>query len=606
MAKQAAEKEKKQKKPMGGIKRFLPFVKGYWFLTIATPVMVFLDVLIELQIPKIMAKIIDLVYGAGGEGFSHHALNMKLLQMLGLCLLTVVVGYISARCSAIASMGFGANMRSALFNKIQDLSFENIDKFKVGSLITRMIADTARIQSLFSTTIVTFIKGPFMLIMALQYALEISTDLSKVFYAAVPGILIILVVLGILAVPLFKKMLERTDKFNGTLRDNINGIRVVKSFVREEYEKSRFEKINDAVAKAEIKAQSLVIYISPFIVFIIYGCIVFSLLRGSSIIISDKLLQVEDGLTIGQLTSFTTYISQVLSSLMVVLMVFVSMVVARASITRVNEVFSEEPAINDRDGDETLHVKDGSVAFCDVSFKYSKAATENILDHVSFEIASGETLGIIGATGSAKSTLVSLIPRLYDATEGKVLVGGENVKNYKFQNLREGVSMVLQQTMLFSGTIADNIRWGKPDATQEEIEEAAKAAQAHDFIMEKEKGYETELGQGGNTVSGGQRQRLCMARAFVKKPKILILDDSTSAVDTATEARLREALRGEAFREITKIIIAQRITSVMNADRILVLDDGKVNGIGTHEELVKNNEIYREIFLSQQEGVLAQ
>ena len=607
MAKQNPTAEKtKEPKQKGNLKRYFGFVKGYWILTLMTPVMIFIDVIIGLQLVKIMGDLVDYVYLADTPEFSRHTLHMKLLEMLGFCLLTLVVGYISSRCSSISTMGFGANMRAALFNKIQDLSFENIDKFKVGSLITRMISDTSRIQSLFSNIIVIFIKGPFTLIMALQYALNISRSMSRVFYAAIPAIVLILVVLGKKAVPLFKIMLQRTDDFNGTLRGNINGIRVVKSFVREEYEKTRFEKIIDLVADSNIRAQTLVIYISPFIMLVIYGCTIFSMLYGSNVIISNKFAGVTDGLTIGELTAFTSYISQVLSALMVILMVFVSMIVARASITRVNEVFNEEPAINDNDGDPALTVKNGSVEFRNVSFKYSEEAEKNILENINLTVQEGEMLGIIGATGSAKSTLINLIPRLYDATEGEVLVGGENVKHYKFKNLREGVSVVLQQTMLFSGTIAENIRWGKMDATDEEVIEAAKAAQAHDFIMEKENGYDTELGHGGNTVSGGQRQRLCMARAFIKKPKVLILDDSTSAVDTATDAKVRAELRTEAFKNITKIIIAQRITSIMDADRIIILDDGKICGMGTHDELVKNNEIYQEIFMSQQEGVLAQ
>ena len=607
MAKHTPTAEKtKEPKNQGNLKRYFGFVKGYWFLTLMTPVMVFADVVIGLQLVKIMGDLVDYIYLADTPDFSMHTLRMKLLEMLGFCVLTLVVGYISSRCSSIATMGFGANMRAALFNKIQDLSFENIDRLKIGSLITRMVSDTSRIQSLFTNIIVIFIKGPFTLIMALSYALRISTSMSRIFYAAIPSIALILVILGKRAVPMFKEMLKRTDDFNGTLRGNINGIRVVKSFVREEYEKTRFEKIIDAVADAHIRAQTLVIYISPFIMLVIYACTVFTLLYGSHVIVSDKFAGITDGLTIGQLTAFVSYISQVLSALMVILMVFVSMIVARASISRVNEVFNEEPAINDYDGDETLLVSSGDVEFRGVSFKYSEDAEKNILENIDLSVKEGEMLGIIGATGSAKSTLVNLIPRLYDATEGDVLVGGENVKNYKFRNLREGVSVVLQQTMLFSGTIAENIRWGKPDATDEEVITAAKAARAHDFIMEKENGYDTELGQGGNTVSGGQRQRLCMARAFIKRPKILILDDCTSAVDTATDAQVRAELRSEAFDGITKIIIAQRITSIMDADRIVVLDDGKICGIGTHDELVKNNEIYQEIFTSQQEGVLAQ
>ena len=605
------EKTAKPKREKGNFKRglamFWSFLKGYRILTFLTPFTILFDVYIELKLPEIMGRVTDyIMYHAGTDSFVRHDLNMLLLEMLGYTLLTLVVGYFTARFVAISAMGFGANMRSAIFNKVQDLSFDNIDKFKVGSLITRTISDTARIQSLFSTTLSVFLKGPIMLGVALKKSISISSDMSKMFYYAVPGIVITLVALGMLAVPLFKAMLGKMDTLNGTLRGNISGMRVVKAFVREDYERAQFEKINTDVAKANIKAQSLIIYISPIIVFIMYGCLIFSLRRGSTTIIHDALAGVEGGLTYGRLTEFTSYINQVLSSLMVVLMVFVSMVVARASIIRVAEVFREQPTINDDDGDPALTVKDGSVRFDHVSFKYSEQAEENILEDIDLTVGSGEMLGIIGATGSAKSTLVNLIPRLYDATEGSVYVGGEDVKRYKFKNLRDGVSVVLQQTMLFSGTIKDNIRWGDPDATDEQIIEAAKAAQAHDFIMKKENGYDTELGQGGNTVSGGQRQRLCLARAFVKKPKILILDDTTSAVDTETDAKIRAALRAEAFSGITKIIIAQRITSIMDADRILVLDNGKINGMGTHEELLKTNDIYHEIFVSQQEGVLAQ
>ncbi len=606
MAKVKPEKTKKEKKPKMRLGTYWSFVKGYRILTVLTPFMVFLDVIIELQLPKIMGQVVDLVMKAGSETFDHAVLNRKLFEMLGLCLVTLVVGYFSARFSAIASMGFGANLRSALFNKIQDLSFENIDRLKIGSLITRMISDTSRIQSLFSTFIVTFIKGPFILILAFKRALEISTELSKIFYFAIPGILITLTALGLMAIPMFKIMLEKTDNFNSTLRSNLRGIRVVKAFVREDFEKEKFEKVNTDVMKTNMRAQSLVIYITPFIVFIVYACMILTLLNGSRTIIADQLAQKAGGLTVGQLTTFTTYISQVLTSLMTVLMVFVSMTVARASISRVSEVFAEEPTITDKDGDPALHVETGKIEFRNVSFKYSEDAAKNILEDVNLTIESGEMVGIIGATGSAKSTLVNLIPRLYDATTGEVFVSGRNVKDYTFQNLRDGVSVVLQQNLLFSGTIAENIRWGNPDATDEEVIEAAKAAQAHDFIMEKENGYDTELGHGGNTVSGGQKQRLCIARAFVKKPKVLILDDSTSAVDTATDAKIRSILRTDAFRDTTKIVIAQRITSIMDADRIIVIDDGRINGIGTHESLVRDNEIYKEIFVSQQEGVLAQ
>lgn len=587
-------------------KRFLSFLKGYRILTILTPIMVFLDVVIELQIPKIMGELITMLYSTEDPDFAHDVLNVKLLQMLGLCALTLLVGYIASRCSAIASMGFSANMRSALFNKIQDFSFENIDKLKISSLITRMTSDTSRISSVFSNIIVTFVRGPFLLILALRYSLEISRDLSKIFIFCVPAIIVLLVILGIAAVPLFRKLLKVTDDFNATLRTNINGIRVVKSFVREDYEKEKFEKVNDALVQTSIRAQKIVLYIAPILMLVIYGCMVAALFMGSRIVITNTLADISGGLEVGQITTFTSYISQVLSSLMTILMVFVTIATAKASVERVGEVFAQEPVTNDDNGDESLLVEDGSVEFRNVSFKYEEEAVKNVLENINIRIESGETIGIIGSTGSAKSTLVQLIPRLYDATEGEVLVSGHDVREYKFKNLRQEVSIVPQQNVLFSGTIKDNLLWGDFSATDEEVVEAAKAAQAHDFIMEKEKGYDTEVGQGGSNVSGGQRQRLCIARAILRKPKILILDDSTSAVDTATDAKIREALKGEQFKDTTKIIIAQRITSIMNADRIIVLENGRICGMGTHDELVKTNEVYNEIFVSQQEGVLAQ
>ncbi len=574
--------------------------------------MVYLDIIVELEIPKAMGRVVDLLYTLEPGSEASRAmltgeLSVELIKMLALCAVTLIVGYVASRCSAIASMGFGANLRRELFNKTQDLSFENINKLKISSLITRMTSDVSQVQGVYKNTIVTFIKGPLMLVSALTYALEISRDLSVVFYVALPAIVIILALMGALAVPVFKKMLKKTDEFNGVLRGNINGIRVVKAFVRQDYEKSRFAKVNEEVMKLNIKAQTLVLYIVPAIMFVIYGCMIFSLWRGSDIIIGNPAAAIEGtGLTVGKLTAFIAYITQVLSSLMTVLLVFVSMIMAKASIDRIGEVFKQEPAVSDADADSSLKVENGEVEFRNVFFKYSKEAEKNILDDISLKINSGETLGIIGGTGSSKSTLIQLIPRLYDAAEGEVLVGGRNVKDYTFQNLRDEIAVVLQQSVLFSGTIRDNILWGKLDATEEEIVAAATAAGAHDFISEFEKGYDTELGQGGNTVSGGQRQRICIARALIKKPKILIFDDSTSAVDTATDAKIRAALRGEEYKDITKIIISQRITSIMDADRIIVMDNGRIHASGTHDELKESSEIYKEIFVSQQEGVLAQ
>ncbi|MBR2079919.1 MAG: ABC transporter ATP-binding protein [Clostridia bacterium] len=561
--------------------------------------MIFIDVQISLQIPKVMGEVITLLYSVTKDNITDQLLSL-LLKMLLLCVSTLLVGYIAARCSAIASMGFGANLRRELFFKIQSLSFENIDKLKISSLITRMTNDVSSIQSVYSQTIVVFIKGPFMLVSALIEARKISTELSDVFYVALPAIVIVLTIMAVMAVPLFKKMLKATDRFNGVLRGNINGIRVVKSFVREEHEKEKFHVSNTEVMNLNVKAQKIVLLITPAIMIVIYGCLIASNIRGSELIITGA------GMDIGELTAFTTYISEVLSSFMTIIMVFISMIMAKASIDRIKEVFNEEPSINDYDADKDLKVKNGSIEFRNVTFKYGEDAVRNALENIDFKIESGETIGVIGATGSSKSTLIQLIPRIYDATEGEVLIGGENVKNYTFKNLRNEIAVVLQQNLLFSGSIKENIRWGKLDATDEEIENAAKAAQAHDFISEFEKGYDTDLGQGGNNVSGGQRQRICIARALVRKPKILIFDDCTSAVDTATDAKIRTALRGEEYKDITKLIIAQRITSIMDADRIIVIDGGKIDSIGTHSELLTKSEIYHEIFVSQQEGVLAQ
>lgn len=585
-------------------KRFLSYTKGYRFLSLICPIMIFIDVQISLQIPKVMGEVITLLYSIDPNGGATEAIREQLfghlIKMLLLCAFTLCVGYIAARCSSIASMGFGANLRRELFYKIQSLSFENIDKLKISSLITRMTNDVSSIQNVYSQTIIIFIKGPFMLVSALVEAIKISTDLSVIFYVALPSIVVILTVMAIMAVPLFKKMLKATDRFNGTLRGNINGIRVVKSFVRENYEKDKFHTVNTEVMALNVKAQKIVLLISPAIMVVIYGCLIFSMIRGSRLIIEDT------GMEIGQLSAFTSYITQVLSSFMTILMVFISMIMAKASIDRIAEVFKEEPSINDNGADESLKVKDGSIEFRNVTFKYHEDAVKNALEDINIRIEAGETVGIIGATGASKSTLIQLIPRIYDATQGEVFIGGENVKNYTFKNLRNEIAVVLQENLLFSGSIKENIRWGRLDATDEEVEKAAKAAEAHSFITEFEKGYDTDLSQGGRNVSGGQRQRICIARALVRKPKVLIFDDCTSAVDTATDAKIRASLRGEDYKDITKLIIAQRITSIMDADRIIVIDGGKIDSVGTHEELLTKSEIYHEIFVSQQEGVLAQ
>ena len=584
--------------------RFFGYTKGYRLLTLICPVMVLIDVIIELQIPTAMGEVIDIIRLIDKPEYAgqiNSMLTNKLLEVLGLCAATLVIGYIASRCSAISSMGFGANLRRELFNKTQSLSFENIDRLKISSLITRMTSDVSSVQSVYSNIIVTFVRGPFMLISALIYALRISETLTSVFWVALPVIVIILVLMASFAIPIIKEQLKKTDEFNGVLRGNINGIRVVKAYVREEHEKQKFEKANIAVMKLTEKSQKLILYITPIISLVVYGCMVFALWMGGNIIIEG-----ETGLTTGELTAFISYITQVLTALMTVLLIFLSVVMARASVARIGEVFFEEPTVTDKDADPSLTITDGDIEYKDVCFRYNKDSDKNILHNINLKINAGETVGIIGSTGSAKTSFINLIPRLYDADSGQVLIDGRDVKSYTFKNLRDAVSVVPQQNTLFSGTIRDNIRWGNPDATDEAIELAAKAAQAHDFITGFEKGYDTELGHGGNTVSGGQRQRICIARALLKKPAILIFDDSTSAVDTATDAKIKAALRSDEFAGITKIIIAQRITSIMDTDRIVVINDGQIDSVGTHDELKETSEIYREIFISQQEGVLAQ
>ena len=585
------------------MKRYLGFIKGSWIFTILSPIFVFCDVMLEMKLPQVAAEIIDVSIPESVRTGDLSILRRQILLMLLYSCGMLLLGFLAARCTAIASLGFTANMRTALFNKVQDFSFENLDKFTTSSLITRIINDSSSIQMVFQTTLNFVVRAPFTLVYALIYALGISRELSKVFIFVIPAILIVLITLGVMVVPRFKAMLEKTDLFNRALQENFLGIRVVKSFVREKKENEKFGKANTDLYNATMSAQKLLMYNMPVLMIILFGCMAYTLWTGS-VLIYDQAGQ-EGALEVGTLTAFTSYITSVISSLMTVTMIFMTMMMARASIKRVNEVLNDEPTFTDKDADRSLCVEEGSIEFKNVSFKYNKDAEKNVLENINFSIKAGETVGIIGATGSAKSTLVSLIPRLYDVTGGEVLVGGNDVRKYSFDRLRENVSVVLQNNVLFSGTVKENLLWGKPEATDEEIEEACRAAQADTFIREMENGYDTQLGQGGVNISGGQKQRLCIARALLRKSKILIFDDSTSAVDTATDTKIREALKNN-YPGMTQLIIAQRINSVRHADRIIILDDGRINAIGTHDELMEKSEIYREIFVSQQEGVLAQ
>ncbi len=563
--------------------------KDFW-MSILTPILIVGEVIMEVAIPKAMSKIVDI-------GIANRDIDYVLKAggvMALMALVSLFFGAMAAWTASIASMGFGRSVRQSLFYRVQDFSFSNIDRFSTSSLITRMTTDITNLQNAFMMVIRTLVRAPIMFISASVMAFSINAELSCIFLVAVPILGTVLAFTISKAHPRFKKMLRCFDKLNAKIQENLIGIRVVKAFVRGDYEDQNFDECADAVRQTQIRAERMVILNMPIMQMMVYLCIILVLWLGGNMIVAGQM-------GTGELVSFISYVNQILMSLMMIAFSFTMLVISKASVSRIVEVLNDTPDIPDHK-DSDIAVSNGSIAFEDVSFSYQGDLSRCALEHINLQIRSGETIGIIGGTGSAKSTLVHLIPRLYEATEGAVKVGGVDVKDYRQKTLRDQVAMVLQKNVLFSGTIRENLRWGNPDATDEEIVAACKAAQAHDFIMEFPNGYDTELGQGGLNVSGGQKQRLCIARALLKKPKIVILDDSTSAVDTATDSKIRASFRKE-LSDTTTIIIAQRISSVSDADRIVVLEEGKISAVGTHDELLKSSEIYREVYESQQKGV---
>lgn len=573
------------------MKRLAQCVREYKKDAILSPLYVLMEALLDVAIPFVMADLID-------KGIEAGNMNMILRYgaiLVGFALVALAFGVLSGRSCARATAGFARNLRHDMFHHLQVYSFSNIDKFSSAGLVTRLTTDVSNVQNAFMMIIRTLIRCPAMLIFAMVMSFRINHDISLIFLAVIPILGIGLYLIISRVHPVFERVFKTYDRLNGVVQENLSGIRVVKNFVREDHEIQKFDAISGTIYKDFSLAERILALNSPLMQGCVYTCMILvSWLGAKQIVIGT--------MSTGNLMSFFTYIMQILSSLMMLSMVFVMITMSRASAERIVEVLDEQSDITNCD-DPVYEVKDGSIQFTDVCFSYAKRPDKTVLDDIDLVIPSGQTVGIIGGTGSSKSSLVQLIPRLYDATGGSVKVGGIDVRRYDLQTLRHNVAMVLQKNTLFSGTIKDNLRWGNPDATDEELVHACKLAQADDFIRAFPDGYETHIEQGGTNVSGGQKQRLCIARAILRKPKILILDDSTSAVDTKTDALIRKAFREE-IPDTTKIIIAQRISSVMDADQIIVMDNGRINACGTHEELMATNEIYREVYESQQKGGL--
>lgn len=577
------------------VRRLLRCVREYKLPALLSPVCMVGEVAMEVLIPQVMAQLIDNGIKTGNMTY----VVQRGLLLMACALASLTFGVASACLGAHAATGFAANLRHDMYHKVQTFSFANIDKFSTSSIVTRLTTDVSNLQQAFQMSIRMAIRCPVMLVLALVMAFRISPKLSIVYCVVLPLLAVGLFTIISLVRKIFDRVFRTYDQLNNVVQENVHGIRVVKSFVREDREVEKFTGVSEKIYRDFCKAERILAFNNPLMRCAVYTCILVISYVGAKLVLASG-DNGAIGLTTGQLSSMFTYTTQILSGLMMLSMVFVMLTMSMASVRRTYEILEEEPSIVNP-AQPVGEVKNGDIDFEDVSFRYSAQAGKDALSHVNLHIRSGQTVGILGGTGSAKSTLVQLIPRLYDVTAGRVLVGDVDVRNYDMETLRNQVAMVLQKNVLFSGTIKENLRWGDPDATDEELVHACRLACADDFIRQFPDGYDTHIEQGGTNVSGGQRQRLCIARALLKKPKILILDDSTSAVDTHTDAMIRKAFREE-IPGTTKLIIAQRIASVQDADQIIVLDGGRVADVGDHETLLQRSEIYREVYTSQTKG----
>lgn len=577
------------------IKRLCKSIREYKKDSILAPIYVSLEVFLEVVIPILMANLIDYGIDAG---------NLNYVIKMGVMLLTfaaisLLTGVLAGRSAAIASSGFAKNLRQDMYYNVQNFSFSNIDKFSTASIVTRLTTDVTNVQNAYQMIIRMAVRAPIMLIFSMIAAFKINAQLSLIFLVAVPVLGIGLYLIMTKAHPIFERIFKTYDQLNNIVQENLHGVRVVKSFIREDFEEQKFMNVSNHIYQDFTKAEKILAFNMPLMQFCMYACTLLISWFGARLIITTGNNPVT-GLSTGQLMSLISYATQILMSLMMLSMVFVMLTLSRASAERIFEVLEEES--NLKNGDHPIHeVKNGAITFENVSFKYYQSAEKECLRHINLSIESGQTIGIIGGTGSSKTSLVQLIPRLYDVTEGQVTVGGVDVRDYDLETLRQEVAMVLQKNVLFSGTIKENLRWGNEQASDEELKRACQLAQADDFIQNFPDKYDTYIEQGGSNVSGGQKQRLCIARALLKKPKILILDDSTSAVDTKTDALIRQGFASD-IPETTKIIIAQRISSIQEADQIIVMDDGEITAIGTHDQLLQTCSIYQEVYHSQMNG----